>query len=133
MIAVRRADPDEARTIADLHHRTALQAYASIFPPEAPAPTLDALAADWRTRFTGSKVFVATASNTLIGVVSSGTFEGSGHLSRLYVDPAHQGRGTGRALYDRVLADFELAGRTTATLWVLERNTRARSWYERLG
>ena len=51
----------------------------------------------------------------------------------MYVRPQFWGRGIGRALYDACLGylreqDFELA-----TLWVLDRNARAREWYERLG
>jgi ribosomal protein S18 acetylase RimI-like enzyme len=133
LIAVRRADEDEAEAIADLHRRTVLHAYAPIFPSDAPVPTLDELVGNWRARFETSRIFVASASGELIGVVSSGEFEASGHLSGLHVDPSHWGRGIGRALHDRVLADFELRSLETGTLWVLERNDRARSWYERLG
>lgn len=50
-----------------------------------------------------------------------------------YLDPDSWGRGAGRLLMDHVVED--LAGRhfEEATLWVVDRNERARSFYERLG
>ena len=56
-----------------------------------------------------------------------------GHLARLYVAPERWAEGIGRQLYAAAVASLVDAGFPAATLWVLERNTRARTWYERLG
>ena len=53
-IPIRRATGDEAPALAALQRRTALFAYASIFPPEAPQPDLDRMTLDWRSGSTGS-------------------------------------------------------------------------------
>jgi len=135
VVELRVAEPSEAAAIAALHTRTTRFAYAEIFPPEAPPPTLEDLIDDWTTRLTdpSTRVLVAEVDGVLVGVVAAGSLEGEGHLSRLHVDPDLWGRGIGRALYDRCVAEFEGSGTSVVTLWVLERNVRARSWYERLG
>jgi ribosomal protein S18 acetylase RimI-like enzyme len=56
-----------------------------------------------------------------------------GHLARLNVAPERWAEGIGRRLYDAAMASMAEAGFPAATLWVLERNPRARRWYERLG
>jgi len=56
-----------------------------------------------------------------------------GELYALYVHPAWWSTGTGRALIDHVLAKVSRAGYPCVMLWVLERNARARTFYERAG
>jgi GNAT superfamily N-acetyltransferase len=128
-----------AGRIAQLHLATALEAYAGIFPPEAPPPTLAALTADWAARLAAPPphlVLVAEEDASLVGVVAAGPDpddEAAGHLSRLYVTPPSWGRCIGRSLHDRALAHLRAQSFREATLWVLEANHRARTWYERLG
>lgn len=138
-LAVRPADPVDAPGIARLHHETALHAFAGIFPPEAPAPTVGGLTVDWAGRLDAGPpqlVTVAEQASGLVGVVAAGPDPdepGVGHLARLYVLPAEWGRGIGRRLHDAALAHLRDRGHPEATLWVLEANHRARCWYERLG
>ena len=56
-----------------------------------------------------------------------------GHLASLYVDPAAGGRGIGRRLVQRAVAELAGTGRRTVTLWVFRDNARARRLYERCG
>lgn len=51
----------------------------------------------------------------------------------LYLDPDCMGRGFGRRLIQQVQADMADAGFLEATLWVLDTNVRARSFYESCG
>lgn len=57
------------------------------------------------------------------------TVPGAGELRALYVDPAAQGRGVGRALLARVLAELSAVGHPVCQLWVLAGNSRARGFY----
>lgn len=58
----------------------------------------------------------------------------AGEVAALYVDPAGgQGRGVGRALLTRALADLRTAGHPVARLWVLTANARARRFYSAAG
>ena len=139
---VRQATVDDAPALAALQRRTALFAYASIFPPEAPQPDLDQMTLDWQRRLSGihapnARGFAAqVAGNLTAGVIfASGDPDDPafGHITRLYVDPREWGQGMGRSLYDSAISYLTQTGYTQASLWVLERNQRARSWYERLG
>jgi GNAT superfamily N-acetyltransferase len=56
-----------------------------------------------------------------------------GEVYALYVHPAWWSTGTGRALMDHVLAKISRAGYPDVMLWALERNARARRFYERAG
>lgn len=56
-----------------------------------------------------------------------------GHITSLHVLPHLRGKGHGRALVDHVLAEFRRRGFAEVTLWVLEENTSARGFYDRLG
>jgi ribosomal protein S18 acetylase RimI-like enzyme len=57
----------------------------------------------------------------------------AGEIAALYVDPARQGHGVGRALMARALADLLAAGHPVVRLWVLAGNARARRFYEGAG
>jgi ribosomal protein S18 acetylase RimI-like enzyme len=57
----------------------------------------------------------------------------TGHITSIHVLPHLWSRGHGRALLDRALAEFRRRGYAEVTLWVLERNARARRFYERFG
>jgi len=138
---IRRASVDEAPALAELQRRTALFAYASIFPPEAPQPDLDRMTLDWRRRLSGmhspnARGYAAGVCGLPVGVIiacSDPDDPELGHITRLYVDPQEWGQGIGRALYDEALSYLRDIGYAHASLWVLEQNERARTWYERLG
>ena len=71
-----------------------------------------------------------------VGVVLAGAdpSEASlGHVARMYVAPECWGQGIGRLLHGAAIDHLRAVGYDEAALWVLERNQRARSWYERLG
>jgi GNAT superfamily N-acetyltransferase len=51
----------------------------------------------------------------------------------MYVAPEYWGQGIGRLLHAAAIDHPRAVGHGEATLWVLERNRRARSWYEHLG
>jgi len=57
----------------------------------------------------------------------------TGYVSELVVAPAHRGRGHGRALLSRALAELRSRGVAAATLEVAADNDPARSLYESLG
>ena len=56
-----------------------------------------------------------------------------GQVFAIYLDEGVQGTGVGRALMVHALQALAAEGRTEATLWVLETNTLARTFYERGG
>jgi GNAT superfamily N-acetyltransferase len=118
-----------------VNRRAALLAYAHIFPPTAPKPTEERLTAIYRRRFAPpSRGLVLEADGDLVGCVAASVDEGGeGEVVGLYVDPSWWGQGLGVHLLEAVLEDLRGGGATSARLWVLERNTRARGMYERRG
>jgi GNAT superfamily N-acetyltransferase len=135
------ARSDDAPLIARLQLAATRAAYGRIFPPAAPQPHFEDVLVEWRDRLGG---VVATAQTTLVavddgpivGVVVVGPDPGRpdrGHLARFYVAPDRWGQGVGGRLYWVALGWFARGGYREATLWVLERNDRARAWHERLG
>jgi ribosomal protein S18 acetylase RimI-like enzyme len=140
-ISVRRAECYEARAVTTLHQHAARVGFAHIFPPDAAPPTFDDDLGRWQYWLgpdldNGRRGYVATSNaGIIIGVVLAGPDADdptTGHLSRLYVDPDHWSKGVGTELYGAAVADLTMHF-DAATLWVLEGNDRARSWYERLG
>jgi GNAT superfamily N-acetyltransferase len=118
------ADVDE---VASFHRRTVVVAYAGIFPPDAPVPTVEELAADWQVDH--RRAWVAVDDGVVVGTVAVS----DGDLRRLLVDTSRWGEGIGRRLHDVAVRALAQAGRRVARLWVLEDNDRARAFYERLG
>jgi GNAT superfamily N-acetyltransferase len=91
------------------------------------------LGSDWDA---GRRAFVAEVRSAAVGVVFAGPDPiepDAGHVARLYVTPDRWAQGIGRALYEAAVSHLRAVGFVDATLWVLEGNARARSWYERLG
>ena len=56
-----------------------------------------------------------------------------GHITSLHVLPGLRGKGYGRRLMEHVLAEFRRRRFSEVTLWVLEENRNARSFYEASG
>ena len=145
---IRAAIPDDVGAMAEVELHTALTAYAPIFPPEAPAPTLQEFTDRWHARLArqadGAGIFVAAGAagdGPVVGLVMADPDpavdpdpEHHGHLRALYVHPDHWGEGIGRRLHDGAM-DHLRAHRPrlgTVSLWVMERNP-SRAIYERWG
>jgi GNAT superfamily N-acetyltransferase len=140
-VVIRLADRGEVSALAALHRETAVAGYGHIFPEGAEPPTPDGVLAQWE-HWLGPdweqerRAFVAEDGGIVVGVVLAGpdpVDPNCGHVARLYVRPDRWGTGIGTAHYTRAVAHLRDVGFSEATLWVLEHNLRARSWYERLG
>jgi ribosomal protein S18 acetylase RimI-like enzyme len=100
---------------------------------------------DWadvvrRQRALGGGVLAARCDGRIAGLCQYGPTEDDdddprrvGHIHRLYVDPARQRTGVGRALLTTSTDRLRQMGVSAATLWVLETDDRARAFYESLG
>ncbi len=101
---------------------------------------------DWRTRKIAAiaddcrlqpdGVFVAEdEAGSVVGYVTTrlNPTSGIGWIPNLAVDPAHQGRGLGRALLEQALQFFRDSGMTIAKIETLEQNPIGQSLYPSLG
>ena len=136
---VRPARREDAAALADVHMRTWQTAYEHVFGAERLARIdEERRRAQWEEWLTdpqpGRQVFVAEEGERAVGFASVGDNRdeaGKGELFAIYVLPDAWGSGAGSALMAAALD--ALRGYSSATLWVLEDNPRARRFYEREG
>jgi ribosomal protein S18 acetylase RimI-like enzyme len=98
--------------------------HASRFGPEWILEQMDA----------GNRFFVLEDAGEAAGCVALKPEEGGAvQIRRLAVLPAHRGKGYGRALVDRALAEARATGARQATLGMWSGDATLQQWYERLG
>jgi ribosomal protein S18 acetylase RimI-like enzyme len=141
---VRRALPDDAAPMADVHVRSWQVAYRGLLPDEV----LDGLSVEqrekfWRQALTVEEslaVYVAVEGAVLVGFCAvvapsrdNDAEDDTAELVAIYVDPDVWRAGVGRALMNVALADLGADGWRWVTLWVLAENQQARDFYARFG
>ena len=136
---IRLANGTDAESIAGVQERGWQAAYRHVFPVEQLDRGGFIFVSRWRERLLrpprGWSTFVAERDGAVVGFASVGPSRdepGIGELYAIYVDPDAWSTGAGRALIEQ--AEEQLRSEyAVATLWVLEDNPRARSFYERGG
>ncbi|MFI5609405.1 GNAT family N-acetyltransferase [Amycolatopsis sp. NPDC051903] len=142
--SVRPAVVSDAPAIAHVHVASWQAAYDGLLPAEF----LSGLSVDARERFWARNLADLPAHQTiLVAVTPDGSLAGfaatnpgrdedataeTGELASLYLLPSQWSRGVGRLLHAAAVAALT-AEFSTATLWVLTTNTRARTFYEHAG
>jgi ribosomal protein S18 acetylase RimI-like enzyme len=143
---IRPAQPRDAVVMARVHARSWPATYRGLVPDEVIAAVVaqEAVRAE---RFgalianpaSGRRGWVATDHGTVVGLAFSGPSRdqdagpGTAEIDAIYLDPDYVRRGIGRRLMAAVTADLHSRGFTIATLWVLDTNEAARSFYAALG
>lgn len=120
--SIRRATPDDARALADVHLRARRECMPYL--PDIHSPE-EVLAWIREVMPQHEEVWVAEDEDRVIGFFALS----EGFLYHLYVYPELHGQGAGSLLFDRVK---ELAPEGFQ-LWVFQRNTQAREFYEHRG
>ena len=139
------AQLSDERDIAEVHVRTWQAAYRGHVPDEH----LESLSVErhteaWRAIITESALpakgaFVLEHDGRVMGfahVFPSRDDDAArevGEITSICVMPDLWGRGAGGMLLDRALESLRAAGCSSATLWVLDTNARARRFYEAQG
>ena len=142
--SLRRATPADARAIAEVQVHTWRKAYAGVVP----ADFLQQLDVGRREAYWAEVIgslaeadrpWVAESDGSLVGFISFGSAHDgdddrrTGEIYSVYVHPDSWSRGIGADLMARAVADLRSHGYTSATLWVLAANRRARTFYENFG
>jgi ribosomal protein S18 acetylase RimI-like enzyme len=136
---IRPAGTEDAEALASLQTRSWRAAYGDYVPMERIDAACEGREERWREVLGGEHgTFVMLGAEGLVGFVSVGESRdddarpGDGELLAIYVEPGLIGGGVGSELLR--YGEAELA-RTYAgaTLWVFERNARARRFYEHHG
>ena len=144
-VIVRAATSGDESSIAEVHVAAWQRAYRGIMP----ASYLDGLSVPNRTDLWRAIIaelnppavnaLVAVEDSTILGFVhhcSSRDPEATsavGEISAIYVHPDQWGEGIGSQLLHGALDSLQMAGFSSATLWVLALNARARRFYESKG
>jgi len=141
---IRPARVEDADAIGRIHVLSWQAAYADALPAEF-LRTLSVQGRQdrWRDRLAATdravRVLVVVDNATVVGFECVGPSRDDaaspevGELQSIYLDPAKWGQGLGTALHDEGLNTLRQDGYTSATLWVLDSNGRARRFYERAG
>lgn len=114
--------------------RLIVACWREAYPEILPASLLDGMdrareAAKWKRSLETGIAWIAEQSGASVGV---GHMQGA-EVTTLYVRKADQGQGVGAELLARLFDEIACLGRREAFLWALEKNVRARAFYERMG
>jgi GNAT superfamily N-acetyltransferase len=146
MVTIRRATINDAARITESHVRSWQSAYRGLIPQDY----LDSLDLPQRlvvrqqilasVNWAVGGVLVAEDESGLTGFADFGPTRDPdqdpsfvGEIRAIYLVPAAWGQGHGRELMTSALSGLTGAGYVAATLWVLDRNKRARRFYEAAG
>jgi len=142
---VRRAAPEDAESIATVH----IESWQTAYRGQLPDPYLDQLDLElvrrtefWRMHIAtprpNTEIWVACGSAHAEGFAALGPARdadpnSTGEVYAIYVQPRQWNQGLGRALFTHATNRLASLGFSTAILWVLESNARARRFYEIAG
>lgn len=154
-VVISRAEADDAAGLAEVHNRAWQTAYRGQMPDAfLDALDLDRRTAMWRTFLetqpptgTDTSVFVARVEGriagwVLVGPTRDNPFEAAdqsrnednvGEVFAINLDPDFFRQGIGTLLMERGVGQLRDLGFRRITLWVLDGNSRARSFYDQLG
>jgi len=128
-----------------VHVRAWQAAYAGLLPDDALAGlSIEERAERWRTLLRepapGLRVWIGEEEGgRIVGFSSTGPSRdptasaGTAEVFTIYLEPAVVGTGRGRTLFAHAVGDLRSGGSTSAELWGLSTNDRARRFYERAG
>ena len=135
---VRTASVADAAGIARVHIAAWQVAYEGVFSSDfLGSLDLEVRTGWWEALLLREKrvTFVADSGDKIVGFSLIGPSDdtGWGEVFAIYVDPAHWAKGFGRELLTASEVQLAEDGFERAQLWVLDRNDRARAFYERQG
>ena len=139
---IRFAEESDALSIAKVHVRSWQEAYRG----QVPDTYLEGLSIQDRERSwkkglaKGNTVLVAEHNRQIIGFSGFGHARGDGENAQaigevyaIYLLKEYWGQGIGGKLMERSLSSLQSDGYNGVTLWVLESNQRARTFYGKFG
>jgi GNAT superfamily N-acetyltransferase len=145
-VDVRPARTEDAAALRAVHVQTWSDTYRDLLPPGMFDERLRAHRhRDWvdgvgAQEAAGGGVLALIDGGDVVGFCQYGPTEDPddvsdlvGHVHRLFVVPRQQWRGGGRLLLTRACDALRSNTRQAATVWVLEKDDRARGFYEHLG
>jgi ribosomal protein S18 acetylase RimI-like enzyme len=140
-MSVRRATVDDAEAIERVRVETWRATYRGLLPDgliDQLQPNVERRRERLRSLPPSELNLVAVEGSAVVGYAFAGPERAhdpdySGEVYAIYVLPAIQGRGHGRALVRECARELAARGMTSLLIWVLRENQNGRGFYERMG
>ncbi len=139
-IDIRRAEPQDAPAIADVHHEAWQGAYAGIIPHKALNSMLNRRGSKWWADAIrrAASVLVIELGGKVVGYATLGRNRAhelpqQGEIYELYVRPEYQGIGLGTRLFAAAKDKLATHGLAGLVVWALEENANAVEFYAHAG
>ena len=136
----RRAIPDDASEIADVHDASWRNAYSGIVPYSALTRMINRRDALWWAKAIrrSTIILVVEINSEIAGYATLGsnrvsTFPYEGEIYEIYLKPEYQGIGLGTKLFMDARNELQRRGFKGAAVWVLSDNNPALSFYRNAG
>lgn len=143
MIELYKATRNDAATIATLHVRGWQDGYAGLIPQSyLDSLNIEERMARWSKNLAdGSNVWISTYKGQPAGVIAFGApinpvpaeCLNCGEISMIYVLAEFYRHGVGGRLFTHALTSLRSENFQSAFLWILEGNTKGRSFYDKMG
>ena len=142
-MTIRTATLEDVKDIATIHVKAWQAAYKGLIP-QSYLDNLSITKRDraWQNILTSAKThtIVQEINGLVVGFANFGNTRDrdrdstvTGEITSIYLNPEHWRKGLGTALFEFILRDMKNRGFTQITLWVLDRNQSACSFYEKMG
>jgi ribosomal protein S18 acetylase RimI-like enzyme len=136
LLSIRNASVDDVQLIRELTFRVWPQTYASIISPQQIDYMLEMMYSEESLKEQmkdGSRFIIAEEGEEPVGFASFGEIKPTVFkLHKIYILPSQQGKGTGNFVIEYIINEILKQEATTLQLQV-NRNNKAKSFYERLG
>lgn len=139
-IDIRRAEPQDAEAIADVHLDAWQGAYAGIIPHKALTTMVNRRGAAWWANAIrrAASVLVVELGGEIVGYATLGRNRArelpqQGEIYELYLRPEYQGVGIGTRLFRAAREKLAAHGLQGMVVWALEENENALGFYTGAG
>ncbi len=140
LIEIRRAKPQDAPAIADVHDSAWRSVYRGLIPGLELERMVERRGPAWWEQAIGrgSRLSVLIAGEGVVGYTNYGgnrakNLPYGGEIYEIYLKPVYQGLGFGQRLFSAARRDLALAGLNGLVVWALKDNAGAVGFYESLG
>jgi ribosomal protein S18 acetylase RimI-like enzyme len=139
-IDIRKAEPADAASIADVHHEAWQGAYAGIIPHKALTKMVNRRGSEWWASAIrrAATVLVIEIGGRIVGYATLGKNRArelpqQGEIYELYMLPEYQGIGLGSRLFAAARQMLTAHGLKGLVVWALEENDNALAFYSGSG
>ena len=139
-IDVRRAEPQDARSISEAHRASWLHAYGGIIPHKPLIQMVDRRGETWWRKATRgpATLLVLDVAGTVAGYATLGlnrarALPQEGEIYELYLRPEYQGLGHGRMLFGEARRLLQSLGCEGLIVWCLEDSEMADRFFRSSG